>query len=477
MFDILTSIVETIFKILFELLSMVFGVSAKKKGYHAAFAKETSLMSFWNKGFCLTGLRKLTRKHSYMNALIVGGSGSGKTQSVILPHILTTNASIIVNDVSGELRQSGSGSLHARGYNIKVFDLTRPEISCGFNPVQLVETSSQIHKLASMLARTANNGAKSSDPFWETQSANLIGVHIAIIKTQPREFQNLYNVLQLINCMTEKAEEGESNPVDLLFTRYADQQLYNEYKNFLSYDDKLLTSIIASAKSALSIFNDTAVARVTSVNTIDFADFRKRPTALFIQNSVADQKYFSRISAIFFESLIAYLLSRFPKDDEFDVHIILDEFAALGCIPVIPAAFANIRKHRAAIMAVVQSTSQIEGAYGKQDAEAIKSNAFAKVFFGGGTWESTSELEKVLGRYEYKTDGDRKEIRPLLTSDEIRMLKPNSALIIAGSHPPILAKMHPAYKSWLYASRMKLQPPIPKGDVPDVVLVLPLKSF
>jgi type IV secretion system protein VirD4 len=473
MFDILTSVFSGFFSILSELLTLLSGGSQHKRGYTAAFAKETSLLSLWNKGFCLNGYRKLTRKDSFKNALIVGGSGSGKSQSVLIPDILTTNASIVVNDVSGELFAKTSGALRARGYDVKVLHFSNPEISAGFNPVQLAETSSQIHKLASMLARTANSGAK-ADPFWESQSASLIAVFIGILKTQSREYQHIRNVLLLINRMTEKTHEGKSNSVDLLFTRYASEELYSEYKTFLAYDDKLLTSIVASAKSALSIFNDAAVARVTAENTIDFADVRKRKTAIFIQNSVADQQYFSTISAIFFESLVGYILSRFPKDGEMDIHLLLDEFSALGRIPVMPAAFANVRKHNAAIMAVVQSTSQLESAYGKNDACAIQSNCFAKVFFGGAPVDETKKLEQTLGLCSYKTADGRTETRPLLTSDEIRMLKPNRALIIAGMHPPILAKMHPAYTSRLYASRLKLPPAILTGAVPATVPLLQL---
>lgn len=472
MFDILTSIVESLFKILFELLSMLFGISSKKKAYRADFASEGTLLSRWNKGFSLTGRKQITLKDSFMNCMIAGMTGSGKSQVCLLPTIFTTAASLVINDPSGEIFNATANHLLKKGYDVKVLHFSKPEISAGFNPVSRANSSSEIQKLAAMLIRTSLSGGK-EDPFWTTQATSLLVILISILKTQAEQFQNLYNVRQLLNQLAEKPEEDRSNPVDALFTRFADPVLYNEYKSIISYDDKLFTSIIATAKSALTIFADESVARVTASDTIDFADFRKKPTVLYLQNSISDQKYYSALTSIFFEQLTSYILSRFPEEGEQDIFLLIDEFSSLR-VPVFPAAFANVRKHRAGIMAVVQDFNQVVGAYGKQDAEAIRSNCFSKVYFGGASLETTRELSEILGKSEYKDDEGKKQVRPLLTNDEIRMLKQNRALLICGHHAPILASVRPAYKSLRYRAYMAIKPPSMKGDTAASVPILPL---
>lgn len=471
MFEVLTSIVETIFKMLFELLSLLFGGN-KKKGYTASFASEGVLLSRWNKGFSLTGRKQITAKDSFMNCLVAGSTGSGKTQVTLLPSLFAMKGSYIVYDPSGELFDKSAGHLREKGYTIQVLHYSKPEISSGFNPVSRANSSSEIQKLASMLVRTSLSGGK-EDPFWTTQATTLLAVLISILKTQSEEHQNLYNVRQLLNQIAEKPAEGESNPVDALFTRFAEPTLYNEYKSIIAYDDKLLTSIIATAKSSLTIFADDSVARVTSKDTIDFSDFRKRPTVLYLQNSISDQKYYSVLTSIFFEQLTSYLLSRFPEEGEQDIFLLIDEFSSLK-VPVFPAAFANVRKHRAGIMAVVQDFSQVVNAYGKQDAEAIRSNCFSKVFFGGGSLEATRELSEILGKTEYKDDEGKKAVRPLLTNDEIRMLKASRALLICGNHPPIRAKVRPAYQSFRYRAYMAVKAPVLQGEAASSVPILPL---
>lgn len=479
MFDILTSILSGFFKLLVDLVS--FGVTSfsKKKGYTADFATEGTLLSRWNKGFSLTGRKQITEKDSFMNCMIAGTTGSGKTQVALLPSLFSMQGSFIVHDPATENFQKSSGVLwQKRGYEVKVLNFSKPEISSRFNPMSRANSSSEIQKLASMLVRTAFAGGKNSDPFWESQAISLLAIMISILKTQPKEFQNLFNLRILLNKFNAKppgADDDEENPVDALFSKYADPILYNEYLSVLALDTKLRSSIVATCKSAITIFADADVASVTSSDDIDFSDFRNKRVVLFLQNSISDQKYYSAIVAIFFEQLTNYLLSRFPEKGEQSVFLLIDEFASLR-VPVFPLAFANVRKHRAGILAVVQDFNQVVNAYGKADAEAIRANCFAKVYFGGGSLESTTELERVLGKYTVRTEDGKQETRPLLTNDEIRMLKPNRALLICGSNPPVLARVRPAYKSFRYRGYMAIQPPIVGGKSSGTVPVLPLNT-
>ncbi len=108
--------------------------------------------------------------------------------------------------------------------------------------------------------------------------------------------------------------------------------------------------------------------------------FRKKPIALFIQNSVADQKYYSVLTSILFEQFFSFLLGRFPTEDEKDIFLLIDEASSLN-LPTLPLAVANVRKHRSGIMLLIQDFNQLVHNYGKYDAEAIRSNCFAKMYF------------------------------------------------------------------------------------------------
>lgn len=473
MFDILTSIFETFFKILVEGLSLIFGGNTKK-GYNASFASERTILSrWWKYGFCLTGIKRISEHDSFMNCLVSAPSGAGKTQTVILPSLLSMRGSFVVNDASGENFQATSGPLAAKGHNVMVLNFAKPEISAGYNPIPLANTSSAINKIASLLVRTANAGGKATDPFWESQAISIIVVLISLLKTQAEQYQNFTNVRHLLNHLGREMPEGETNPIDTLFARYANPVLFAEYRAIVSLDSKLLSSIIASAKSALTLFADESVARVTATNTIDFSELRKHPTVLYIQSSIADMKYYSVLISMFMEQFIGYVLSRFPEKGEQNIFLLIDEFSSLR-VPVFPSAFANVRKHNCGILAVIQDYNQLVNAYGKADAESIRSNCWAKVQFAGASNESARELSEMLGKMTYTDEDGKKQVRPLLTNDEIRMLRKNRCLLICGANPPVLARSRPAYQSRRYRTYMAVQPPKLKGSVPETVALLPL---
>lgn len=465
-FNLLVSFLEGCFGFLVEAIETLFGMGKRKHAYTADFTSGDSLLSRRNTGFRLTGIRSLSAKDSYTNALICGGTGVGKSSVVLIPTLYTTQASCIINDPSGELYEKCAAQMADRGYTVRILNFAKPEVSIGYNPLKRAQTSSQIQKIASMLVSGALGKGK-EDPFWNNQAISLLSMLISILKTEPVQLQHLGNVRVLLS-------ELGSNPkaVDALFARNAPPALFLEYKSFCSFDDKVVSGVIATCKAALSLFLDTAVVQTTSTNTLPFEEFRNKKVALFIQNSVADQRYYSTLVSLYFEEALAYILSRFPEKHESDIFLLLDECSSLK-IPVLPLAFANVRKHRAGIMALIQDFNQLVHSYGKEDADAIAANCFAKMYFSGASAQTAEYLEKALGVFDYKDEKGNTVTRPLMKADEIRMLSTNKAIIICFNHPPIKARLRPYYKNRRLREFSQLKPPVQEGSTtPAATLVL-----
>ena len=467
--ELIFGIIESVFRFAFEFIEEVISsVPKKNTGYNAEFAPAWTLLSGSYKGFCLTGRKNLSVPMSYQNALVVGGTGAGKSSVVLIPSLFRMNASYIVNDPSGESHSKSAGRLNQMGYPIKVLNFADPSKSCSYNPLERAQNSSDIQKIASILVSTSLGG-NSKDPFWNTQATSLITMLITILKTQDKKYQNLYNVRQLLNQLG-----GSPKSVDALFSRYADETLFAEYKSFLSYDEKVITGVIATCKAALQIFSDDSVARITSSDNLNMQDFRARPTVLFIQNSVADQKYYSVLTSLLFEQFFSFILGRFPQKNEQDIFLLVDEASSLN-LPTLPLAVANVRKHRSGVMLIVQDFSQLVHHYGRYDADAIKSNCFSKLYFTGQSLETSKELEQTLGRFEYEDKEGKKNVRPLLTNDEIRMLKSSRALLICGHHAPIMVHLKPFYKNSTYRNYSSIpSPPVVSELSTDPLPVLNL---
>lgn len=467
----LIQLIESMLEFLFELIEVAIkGTGRRKKEYDASFISGGSLLSKNHSGFCLTGRRNLSVKLSFQNALIIGGTGVGKSSVVLIPSLYTMQGSFVIHDPSGELYSKSAAHLKERGYEIKVLNFANPAASGGYNPLRRAITSSDVQKVAALLVDTSLGG-KTKDPFWNTQAVALLTFLITILKTQGEEYQNLYNARHLLNQLG-----GNAKGLDALFSKYADDVLFSEYKSFIAYDDKVVNGIIATAKAALQIFSDQSVAEVTSFDSINMQDFRNKRVALFIQNSVADQKYYSVLTSLFFEQFFSYVLSRFPKENEEDIFFLIDEASSLN-LPTLPLAVANVRKHRAGIMLLVQDFGQLVHHYGKHDADGIRANCFTKMYFTGQSLETTKELEQTLGRYEFVDDKKQKVIRPLMTNDEIRTMKTSQALLICGNNPPIMARLKPYYERSEYRSFSELPAPEMKTEASKPPLaLLPMHS-
>jgi len=160
---------EYIFKTLIDWLT---GSKPSHK-YEARFISEKSVLSKRHKGFCINGKYNLSLKDSYQNALIIGGTGTGKSSVTLIPSIYTMQGSMVIHDPSGELFLKSSGRLKERGYKVQILNFADARYSVGFNPLAQVHSLSDINKLASLLIRTALGNSK--EAFWNFYCDLFIG--------------------------------------------------------------------------------------------------------------------------------------------------------------------------------------------------------------------------------------------------------------------------------------------------------------
>ena len=77
-------------------------------------------------------------KNSY-HTLVIGSTGSGKTQSIVLPQIklsMKAGESLVVSDPKGELYINTANELENKGYKVSVINLENPSLGNNFNPLK-----------------------------------------------------------------------------------------------------------------------------------------------------------------------------------------------------------------------------------------------------------------------------------------------------------------------------------------------------
>ncbi|MGV8131261.1 MAG: type IV secretory system conjugative DNA transfer family protein [Candidatus Pacearchaeota archaeon] len=434
---------------------------AKKLTYDADFLPSSEILSSFNLGFCITGRKSLTIQDSFKNVLVIGGTGNFKSSGILIPSILNMRggSSLVINDPSGELHLKTSGALAEAGYTIKVLNYNNPTISEGFNPLFRVKTASDIKKVSKMLIiNSLGTGGK--DPFWNLSSENLISLCCQyIINHTEEKYHTLANVYHLITVLSFAPEK-----IDKLFAQTNDSKLLSEYKSFISCGDKVMASILATCRAALSIFStDENVMLITSHDSINIEEFRKQKIALFINTSTKDMRYFSVITSIFLEQFFGEIMSKLASRTEYPIFFLLDEASSLY-FNNLQITVSNIRKSGAGILQIYQSASQLQDLYGHAVAKAITENSFARVYMTGQPIHVAQELEATLGKFEYLDSNKVRHVRSLMTADEIH--ESEESLILCGNLRAIRTRTIPYFQQLKLRLLTSISPYIPTSALP-----------
>ncbi|HVW95757.1 MAG TPA: type IV secretory system conjugative DNA transfer family protein [Mucilaginibacter sp.] len=444
-----------------DFLNAVIDALAKPTGFSAKFGREGAVASRYNKGFVISKNRKLSRRKSFENILLCGPTGSGKTTRLLLKNLYAIkDASFIVNDPSKELYQLASGYL-SKYFSIQTLNFSDSASSVGFNVLSRIKKPNDINKVAHLLVAASLDKGNSSDPFWSLQSKALLQLLIRLTLLQTEQYRNMANVVHLLHHFAAYPEK-----IDALIANTRDEKLILDYQSFISTPEKTLQNIVASAKAALQLFDDPEITKTTAYDTIDFDRLRRQPTLIFLHNSVGDQKYVSILNSIFFEQLYNHVLQRLPHKNELDLFVILEEASSLY-VPLLPLAVANCRKHRIGNLICVQSPTQLKTNY-RDEAENIAANCVTKVFLPGQTsMDVLKEIEALSGKCIYTDEKGTERVKPLITTDEIRLLPTNRSIIISGNKPIIKGRTSPYYRSLVY-KRHSQMPPVPiQWHIPD----------
>ena len=431
----------------------VFGPYKKDTTFGSAqflgYWKTSSVLNRYNKGFALAYNKRLSEQDSCMHCLIQAPSGMGKTSRVLLLNTLDVHhsESLVITDPAGELLEHSQKYLEQKGYNIKVLDITDSS-SQKFNCLERVKNHSQARKLAKVLIDAAGDMAK-TDQFWTQSAYHIVGLCISALKNgQPKEKQNpegLYTLLNLFGHAQKKVDEIMVNGLEPL--------QMNEYMAFCGQADKVKASILSTAKTALSIYSDPEVRKITSEDTINFEAIRKHKTALFLCIPEHQVKHYKSFIATFYDQVFSFCMNM-PSKKDLSVYFLLEEFANTGVGGKdISTLLSTIRKRRCGLMIVLQDFFQLS-IYGKDQAQVIFNNCAAKIILPGIGHGTARMISDMLGykSISYRPSGLKMEAadhmtgRPLLTADEVRTIKDNEALLIFKNLRPIKIKTTPWYK-------------------------------
>lgn len=393
------------------------------------------------------------------NIIVIGGSGCGKTYSLIKPNLMQLHSSYVIPDPKGTLLPDTGHLMKSHGYEIRSFNTINFLKSLHYNPLAYVNSEKDILKLVNVIIEnTKGEGEKSGEDFWVKSErlffCALIGYLCEVAPLSERNIPTMIDMVEL--CEVREEDESFENPVDILFDELAEEKpdcfAVKQYRKYKLAAGKTAKSILISVAARLSPFDVKEVREIMQYDELQLDEIGDRKTAFYVIMSDTDNTFSFLIAMIFYQM---FNLLCEKADDEyggklpFHVRCLLDEFANIGKIPNFEKLISTIRSREISAMIVLQSLAQLEPIYGKKS-DVIVDCCDTLIFLGGKSTQTTETVSKMIGkttidnRNVNETKGESGSFslqyqilgRDLIDPSEIGRLNRNECIVvISGVNP------------------------------------------
>ena len=341
------------------------------------------------------------------NVIVVGGSGTGKTRTIVTPNIHEAVGSYIISDPKGNLHKKYGSFLKKKGYKIQVMDFTHPERSARYNPMFHLKTSQDILKMVALIV--AEEKSCRIDPFWDQMTIIYLAAIIGyMIETnyKPFDFKNI------LSLMAEGTRDGDddcdSERNSRLAKRFSelrrirpDSWACSQFDSVNTAPNRTYDSIRATLAAKFAHFDTNEIRKMMSGNDFDFPSLGKEKTALFVIVSDTDRSMDGLVNLFFtqaMQELCTFADDKCPDSRLYvPVRFILDDFATNCRIDEFPRIISTIRSRGISTMLMVQSEAQLEVGYGA-DSKTIISNCDTYVYLGGNDVETAAAVSERCDR-------------------------------------------------------------------------------
>tara|TARA_E500000305_G_scaffold110438_1_gene118394 strand:+ start:180 stop:2522 length:2343 start_codon:yes stop_codon:yes gene_type:complete len=342
----------------------------------------------------------------YESLITIARPGTGKTQSQVIPNLLTYPGSVIALDVKGELYETTAATRAEKFGKIIKLDLRDITASKTYNPLVHVNKEkawTSARPVADLLFAAGNKKNKSGgDRYWEGRARDMVQAFIAY-QLITSDHPTLTTILDMLSPSTEEFEDyikAMANAGNRGLDRYAN--------TLADMPEKQLGGIFDHARSTLSIFEDEDIEVLTNENSWNPSDLLLPGTSLYLcvpEGGIASYAPLLRL-------IIGQHLDMFDAPElgrpELPLTCFLDELPQLGFCEPIDKATELGRGRGVRLWMFAQDHEQITGTYGQGIIDRCAIEMYMKPA------DSTAEhLSRILGETEDFFTGEKKPLAPV----------------------------------------------------------------
>ena len=399
----------------------------------------------------------LNEKEAYVNnsedhTLIMGSTGSGKTECGILPTVrilAKAGESMIITDPKGEIYRKTGALLKEQGYKIIMLNFRSPLEGNAWNPFVLpyrFYKEGKQDKAWELLEDLGQNilidPNSKGEPFWENASRDYFtALAIGLFEDATEEEININS----INLMATQGEEkvGRSSYDKEYFTMKGEiSPAYISASAIITTAQDTKAGVLSTFRTKTRIFSSREIlSEMLSHSDFDFATVGKEKTAIFMIIHDEKKTYHALATILvkqIYESLI--YTAQHSKDGKLPVrtNFLLDEFANMPALKDVDSMITASRSRNIRFTFIIQNFAQLNMVYGADMAETIKGNCNLH-FLLTTELRALEEISKMCGDEKPKKAKEgmpADPIRPLVSISDLQHMKRFEFLIKRmRSHP------------------------------------------
>jgi type IV secretion system protein VirD4 len=337
--------------------------------------------------------------------LIVGIPGTGKTQGIVIPTMMTWRGIQIIIDVKGNLYGYWLKLNKHTGKKVKVFDPSAPE-RCGYryDPYSLLR-----HGGSANLAGNARDLALAlmplipsiKDPVWLQATQNFLTGAIIYHFDLGCSFIETMTAIQVssITEMIEEIRDNDNIAAKIYMSKLGDVQ------------EKVIGNIGMELSKLAALVTDPAILNAfipdEKCGLIDWLDLNTttEPFDIILEIPEANFERWEPMTLLMINQLIKSLEQRpertYNKRTEAPpVLVMLDEFPRMGKISAIKNGLATLRSRGVTFALFVQSLANLDETYGPTAAKVITDICPYKLILGISDVTSQEYASKAVGTIE-----------------------------------------------------------------------------
>lgn len=393
------------------------------------------------------------------HSLIIGSSGSGKTQTIVKPlvKLLTQNGeSMVITDPKGEIYRASADYLKSCGYKVIVLNFREPNQGNAWNPLALpyqYYKSGNKDKATELLDDVALNilydpSNKSDSDFWEKSAADYFsGLALGLFIDGKEKEVNL-NSINLMSTIGEERYATSNYIKEYFHLKGEDSTAYIFASNTINAPNDTKGGILSTFRQKIRLFSTReSLSEMLAYSDFDMRDIGREKTAVFMIIHDEKKTYHSLMTIFIkqcYETLIDVAQENGGKLKQ-RTNFILDEFANMPPLKDVDSMVSAARSRDIRFTFIIQNFAQLNDVYGKEVAEIIKGNCGNLIYLISTEIAALEEISKMCG--EVKSDEkDKTASTPLVTVSDLQKLKLFEAIIIRLRTNPFKTKLEPDFK-------------------------------